>query len=431
MFRKPLYVFLLVILSASLLLSACGQATTTPAVTEPAAPAATEPAAPAATEPAAPAATEPAAPAATEPAFAIPTIFPSTSSFFNADEFKRQMELLTIPPEGPADKPWEQAIAPDWVDTSAYKKDGPYTICFSNAGLFNPWRVVGFTTMKEEVKLHSEIKDFIVYDAGGKDEKQIADIEDALASGKCDILIVSPMTTEALTPIVEKASKQVPTIVFDRGVATDAPITFIAPIGGYAFGAQAANFIVQNLPKDGKVLALRISPGVDVLETRWAAAEQIFKANNINVIGVEFTGDDRAKAKSIVNDYLDRYGSIDAVWMDAGATSVAVIEAFEERGLPIPIITGEDQQDFLVKWKETGMKAIAPTYPTFQWRTAIIAALKILKGEKVPHRWVLPQPTITAETLDKYIRYNMPPQHYSMCGCEEMPTYPEAWGGTK
>lgn len=324
--------------------------------------------------------------------------YESTSEFFEAAEYERQMELLDMEPEGPADQPWLQALDPTYVDTSEYATEGPWTICFSNAGNFNPWRVVGFNVMEAEVELHENIENFIVTDAEGSDEKQINDISDLLAGGECDLLIVSPMTTAALTPIVEQACEQLPVIVFDRGVNTDCPVTFISPIGGYAYGAAAARHVVEQLPDGGTVLALRISPGVDVLETRWAAAEQIFKqAENIEVIGVEFTGDDRATARSIVEDYLERYGEIDAIWMDAGATSLAVIEAFEDMGLEVPIITGEDQQDFLVKWQEEGLNAIGPTYPTFQWRTPIIAAEMILSGEQVPDPWVLPQPVITNE----------------------------------
>jgi ribose transport system substrate-binding protein len=251
-----------------------------------------------------------------------------------------------------------------------------------------------------------------------------------LASGKCDVLIVSPNTTAALTPAVEEACKQVPVIIFDRGVLTDCPVTVVKPIGGYAFGIAAADYIAANVPKGGKVLALRILPGVDVLENRWAAAKRIFDEKGIQVVGVEFTDGDRAKTKSIVEDYLTRTGKLDAVWMDAGATSVAAIEAFEDQGMAVPIVTGEDQQDFLQKWKQSGMKAVAPTYPTYQWRTAVIAALRVLKGEPVPgSAWSLPQPTITAENLDKYVNEKMPPLHYAMCGCEGMPDYPQRWTG--
>ncbi len=369
-------------------------------------------------------------------AFAAPmamSALAQDNKFFDQAEHDRQIAMLDATPIGDADKPWLQSMADNFRDTSKYKKDGPWTVCFSNAGIFNPWQVVGYKTMQEEIKLHSNIKDFIVTDGEGKDDKQIADIDDLLASKRCDILLVTPNTTAALTPAVERACAQLPVIVFSRGVATECPVTFITPIGGYAYGAQAARFVVDELPEGGNVLALRISPGVDVLETRWSAAERLFAANpKIKVIGSEFTSDDRAIAKSIVEDYLQRFGEIDAVWMDAGATSVAAIEAFEDIGIEIPIFTGEDQQDFLAKWKEKGLTAIAPTYPTFQWRTAIIAATQILSGEKVPGPiWYLPQPTITAETLDKYTQANMPPQHYALCGCEDMAGYPEVWGGTK
>ncbi|WP_440097594.1 substrate-binding domain-containing protein [Streptosporangium sp. H16] len=350
------------------------------------------------------------------------------SKFFVQADYDAQLAMRTQSAEGPADKPWEQAIAPEMVDTAKYKKDGPYNLCFSNAAVNNPWRQVGWKTMQAEVALHKEIKKFTALDAEGKDDKQISDIAELVGKG-CDALIVSPNTTATLTPAVTGACPKVPVIVFDRGVDTDCPVTFINPIGGYAFGADGAEFLVEKVPAGGKVLALRILPGVDVLETRWSAAKVTFDKSQLDVVGVEFTDGDAAKTKSIVSDYIQRHGKIDGVWMDAGATAVAAVEAFEDAGVPVPAIVGEDQQDFLQKWKSGGLTAVAPTYPTYQWRTPIIAALKILKGEEVPKTWKLPQPKITSENLDSYLQPNMPPLHYALCGCEKLPDFPADWGG--
>lgn len=350
-------------------------------------------------------------------------------NFDDPAEFARQREYLNSKPNGPEGQPWLQYYGDSMADTANDKKEGPYTVCFSNAGVNNPWRVTGWTNMQAEAKLHPEIEELIHVDAEGSDDKQIADIDDLIASGKCSILIVSPNTTAALTPAVEKACGVMPVIVFDRGVNTKCPVTFIHPVGGYGFGIQAGEFVAANAPSAGNVLMLRILPGVDVLETRASAAKRIFKEKGLNVIGEEFTEGDNAKTKSIVEDYLQR-GDIDAVWMDAGATAVAAIEAFEDAGKPVPVVTGEDQQDFLQKWKADGLNAIAPTYPTYQWRTPIIAAVNVLKGEPVPGwEWVLPQPEITADNLDKYVNEKMPPLHYAMCGCENLPGYPKVWGG--
>jgi ribose transport system substrate-binding protein len=354
------------------------------------------------------------------------------SEFFVQADYDRQLAQRDIEPEGPADKPWEQMLEPEMVDTSKFKakKSSGWNLCFSNAAVDNPWRQVGWKTMQAEVKLHDEIANFKAVDAEAKDDKQISDIEE-LAGGNCDALIVSPNTTATLTPAVEAACKKVPVIVFDRGVNTDCPVTFVHPIGGYAFGADGAEFLIDNVDSGGKILALRILPGVDVLETRWSAAKVKFDESDLDVVGVEFTDGDAAKTKSIVSDYLQREGQLDGVWMDAGATSVAAMEAFEDNGQDIPPFVGEDQNDYLTKWKQDGLTAVAPTYSNYQWRTAVIAATKVMKGEEVPKEWVLPQPKITNETLDDYVDPKMPPLHYALCGCEDMPGYPEYWGGKK
>lgn len=351
-------------------------------------------------------------------------------NFDDPVEFAKQKDMLGAAANGDAETPWLQYYGDVMADTSAYKKDGPHTICFSNAGVNNPWRVVGWNTMQAEVERHDNIADFVVTDAEGSDDKQIADIEDLLAGGTCDALIVSPNTTAALTPAVEKACAQLPVIVFDRGVNTDCPVTFIKPVGGYGFGIQSGEFIAANAPEGSDVLMLRILPGVDVLETRYSAAKRIMEEAGLNIVGAEFTDGDRAKTKAIVEDYIQRGTQLGAVWMDAGATSVAAIEAFEDMGLEVPIVTGEDQQDFLQKWQEIGLNTIAPTYPTYQWRTPILAALKVLDGEAIPGpEWNLPQPAITSVNLGDIVNPSMPPLHYAACGCEDMPGYPERWGG--
>jgi ribose transport system substrate-binding protein len=357
------------------------------------------------------------------------------ADFFDEEEMNTQLAQRDIEAEdfGAGDNPWEQAIEPELVDTSEFAKDGPWNICFSNASVDNPWRVVGWETMQAQVEEYGDdIADFKALDAEASDDKQISDIQ-TLSRGNCDALIISPNTTLTLTPAVEKACDTgIPIIVFDRGVDTDCPVTFIKPIGGYAFGADAAEYLVDNVDSGGKILALRILPGVDVLETRWSAAQEVFADSDLEIVGDEQTEGDAANTKQIVSDYLAREGELDGVWMDAGATSVAAAEAFEDAGMEVPPITGEDQLDFLEKWEADGLSAIAPTYPTYQWRTPIIAAVRILSGEEVPGpEWNLPQPAITEDTLGDYLAANegLPPLHYALCGCEDLPGFPESFGG--
>jgi ribose transport system substrate-binding protein len=353
--------------------------------------------------------------------------------FFDREAMETELAQRDVEPEdfGAGEEPWVQAIEPELVDTAEYEKPGPWNICFSNAAVDNPWRVVGWQTMQAQVEeLGNEIADFNAVDAEASDDKQISDIQSLTRGDQCDALIVSPNTTATLTPAVERACNTgIPVIVFDRGVDTDCPVTFIKPIGGYAYGADAAEFLVDNVDSGGKILALRILPGVDVLETRWSAAQEVFAGSDLEIVGNEQTEGDAAATKQIVSDYIAREGELDGIWMDAGATSVAAAEAFEDAGQEIPPITGEDQLDFLRKWQEDDLTAIAPVYSNFQWRTPIIAATRILSGEEVPKEWILPQEPVTDEELEDIVAANegLPDLHYARCGCEDLPGYPDDW----
>ncbi len=353
-----------------------------------------------------------------------------SEEFFDQAEFEEELRLRDVEPEGPEDRPWEQMLEPEMVDTSEYETEGPWHVCFSNASVANPWRQVGWTTMQAEVEdaQADTIEEFTAVDAEASDEQQISDIN-SLLNDDCDALIISPNTTAALTPAVEDACDSgIPVIVFDRGVNTDCPTTYVHPIGGYAFGAAGANFLVDNVEEGGKILGLRVLPGVDVLETRWAAAQQIFEDSELEVVGSEFTENDPATAKSIVTDYIQREGGIDGIWMDDGTAAVAVTEAFEDLGQEVPPVVGEDQQAFLDKWAaEPDLDLIAPTYPTYQWRTAVIAATDILAGEEVPSEWILPQPVIDDENFDEFYVEGLPPLFYAACGCQDMESFPERW----
>ena len=356
----------------------------------------------------------------------------TTSDFFVQEDFERQLAQRDVEPEGDPAQPWLQAIEPEMVDTSEFAAEGAQTLCFSNASVSNPWRVTGWITMQQQVEVYTEsgdIGEFRVADAADDDNQQISDIQSFIDSGDCGAIIVSPSTTATLTPIVEAACESgVPVIVFDRGVNTDCMVTFIHPIGGYAYGADGAEFLVDNLEPGSTVLALRILPGVDVLEHRWGAAQEIFADSELEVLGDEFTGGDAAQIKDIVTQYLQR-GDVDGIWMDAGDGSVAALEAFEDAGVDYPVMVGEDEMSFLRKWDETGITAIAPVYSNFQWRTPIEAAVRIWNGEEVPSEWVLPQEPINADELTEFLEANadMPSLHYAKFGGEDLPGFPEAW----
>lgn len=351
--------------------------------------------------------------------------------WFDQEVYDKQFAELDTEPEGPADQPYLQYINPEFVDTAAFASEGPKKVCFANASISNPWRQTGWITMNEQLKVLQEqgvISEMETRDAQDSDDTQIADIDYFIDEGNCDAFIISPNSTAALTPAVERACDTgKPVVVFDRGVQTDCATTFIHPIGGFAWGIESANFLIDNLEAGDKVVALRILPGVDVLEQRWAAAERLFDEADIEAVDY-FTGADPAEIKKIISDELAK-GDVAGVWMDAGDGSVAAIEAFEDAGVDYPVMTGEDELSFLRKWKDTGLTGLGTVYSNFQWRTALLAVQKIFAGEEVPKEWVLPQDSIEEAELDDALAKNegMPDGHYARFGGEDLPGYPTVW----
>lgn len=355
----------------------------------------------------------------------------SSEEWFVQADYDEQEQQMSATFEGNPEEPWLQYIDGEMTDTSAFATQESMKVCFANASISNPWRQTGWITMNQQLEVLQEskvISEMETRDAGDDDNTQIADIDYFISEGNCDVFIISPNSTAALTPAVERACDTgKPVIVFDRGVETDCATTFIHPIGGYAWGIATANFLVDNLEDGDRVIALRILPGVDVLETRWAAAEKIFEENGIEAED-HFTGADPAEIKKIITDALVQ-GDVDGVWMDAGDGAVAAIEAFEDQGVDYPVMTGEDEMSFLRAWEETGLTGLAPVYSNFQWRTPLLAVEKIANGEEIPAEWVLPQVPITEDERAAYLEANdgMPEGHYAKFGGEDLPGYPEVW----
>jgi ribose transport system substrate-binding protein len=349
------------------------------------------------------------------------------SEWFDGAEFDRQLALRQERPEGPEARPWTQHLPAEPVDTARHGTPRPHHICFSDAGVDTPWRAVGWTTMQAEVDLHDDaIASFTAVDAQGDPEAQLADIQSLVTGGDCDLLIVAPASA-ALTPAIEQACEQLPVVVFERRVATDCPATNVTSLGGYAFGADGAEFLAGHVAEGGAVLAVRTYGGSEEHERRLVAAQVLLEEGGRTVEITEPTGGDPARAAEVVAAHLDGGTSIDGVWIDAGTTAAAVVDAFNVAEVPVPPISAEDQLDFLARWQAQGLTAIAPASPTYQWRTPIIAALLVLDAQPVPSEWIVPQPTVDEAELGRYVREDLPGTHYALCGCEELPGFPDRW----
>jgi simple sugar transport system substrate-binding protein len=123
-----------------------------------------------------------------------------------------------------------------------------YLIGVSQANLSEPWRISMTEEIKQQAALHPEVR-VIVAEASDSLGKQIGDVEKFEGLG-IDLLIISPLESEALTPTVSRLYQSIPVVVVNRSVANDDYTLFIGP-DNTRIGQEAGRFVSRTLQATG------------------------------------------------------------------------------------------------------------------------------------------------------------------------------------
>jgi len=123
-----------------------------------------------------------------------------------------------------------------------------YLIGVSQANLSEPWRISMTDEIQRQASLHPDLR-VIVADASDSLGKQIGDVEKFEGLG-VDLMIISPLESEALTPTVTRIFQKTPVIVLNRSVANYDYTLFIGPDNG-RIGQEAGRFVAETLKDTG------------------------------------------------------------------------------------------------------------------------------------------------------------------------------------
>ena len=273
-------------------------------------------------------------------------------------------------------------------DTSKFRKPGPYRIAIAAQGTSNSWSAL----FDEHANWYTEelgkevISELLYADAQASADKQVPQVEDLLAQ-ETDALILVPMGAAALSAPVERAMAQgVPVILCASAVETD---NFVTEVGTnlFASGAGLANYMVQKLGGNGKVLMMTGIPGTSTSDVMEAGGKAVFKKYpGIEVIAEQPGNWSTAEAKRIMETWLVKYGDgIDAIWSGGAQMSQGIVSAYLDKGMKIPPIGGgEFATGFLRQAIENDLDYGAWQYPNAMVVLCMDAAVNILRGRLVP-----------------------------------------------
>jgi ribose transport system substrate-binding protein len=273
-------------------------------------------------------------------------------------------------------------------DTAKYKKAGPYTIGFSNAGLGDSWRVVALHSMEKAAAEHKDqIAHLLITDAGHDDAKQVADIQDLVSRG-VDLLIVSANSQQALDPAVTRVTKQgIPVVMVDRRIQSDNFTSFVTASDAIT-GRFFAQWIVEKLGGKGKVIMLGGQAGSSPSEIRMKTAMQVFNQYpDIKILDTVYGDWSPVKAKQVMQSMIQKYGhDIQAVWSAHGLMTPGSVEAFIDAGWKdgeIPPHTTADVNGPLQLAIQHKVPMLEVGYPPAMYAEAIKTSLRILSGAPV------------------------------------------------
>jgi ribose transport system substrate-binding protein len=354
-----------VVAVGALLVSACSP---TPAATPTAAPtAAPKPAAqpttpPAAAPTAAPTAAAAAKPAATTaaPAAAAPTAV--------ASQYTQDL----------------QRDANTTVDTSKYKKDGPYTIAALTQGPGNGWGLTYDVTIRAAADGNPNIKRLIFTPNDQDANKEISAMEDAI-SQKPDAIVLDPLGSAALVaPTTRAMAAGIPVILCANGIQSDNFVTRV-DIDLYQAAYQAADGLAKSLNGKGNVVMFSGIAGVDAAETWKKAGEDAFKQYpDIKIVGSEYAQWSVATSKEKMAALMAANPQIDGVWAGGGEMALGAALAYDDAQKAQPkygfanVLNG-----FLRLAKEKNLVFTGVPDPPSMSKFCLDTAIDVLQGKPV------------------------------------------------
>ncbi len=293
--------------------------------------------------------------------------------------------------------------------------DGGWVIGYDSYFVGNTWSAQLEAEFLSAVEREGDrVADVVVTQSDNDAQTQISNLQSMVARG-VDAIIVTPISPEGIAPVLEQAKAAGIVVVLSASGAKGDAYDSYVNVDDEEFGATGAQWLVDKLGGEGRILAVNGIAGIPTSDLRYAGAKAVFDANpGIEIVSTIDGGWDQATTKTAVESFLAANPDVDGVWSQGGSMTLGAIEAFEAAGVDLVPMTGEDSNGLLKKWQSlvdegnTAFDCIAVNKPTWISATALEHALDILDGVEVTKDDILDPEVIDSSNLEDYVRPDMP-----------------------
>ena len=279
------------------------------------------------------------------------------------------------------------------------------TIGLSQESLDHPW----LATQRKQIQTGCDAAGIrlLATDGQGNVATQIAGIEDMQSKG-IKLLMVQAGKAEGLRQELESLKERgIPYMFVGKPIENAGAVTMVSG-DNRGLGVDAGQIFVDSLtqkygkPK-GNVVVIEGIPGDETSLNRVGGFLSVIKKYpDIKVVASQPGDYRRPKAYAVMQNILQAHppGSLDMVFAANGEMALGAIQAIKESGRSKEIqVTGLDGQKEEFDAIRAGDEAATWLYPP-AGTEGMAVALKILKGEKVPPKIVLPTVRVTKANVD-------------------------------
>ena len=347
----------------------------------------------------------------------------------NPSTFRRALVLAPLAAAVPftaraqdTDRAEQKKQIAETVTTTRFKKPPPYGVGVAAGYLSNSWVVFALQHIRYEASLHKEITNVIVTDAAFNPSKQVADIEDLIAKN-ANVILYWPVDEKAIQPALQKAvEKGIPTINAGGGFSAAPGTVSNAFIDQWNLGEMVARQLAKDMGGKGKIIAMLPIAGTTAAVDQLAALKHVLREHpQMEILSAEYGDWNRAKAKQITENLVQRFPKIDGVFSPAGQMSIGVAEALEEAGrMKNVVMSPGDEYNGWLKWIARNKRGGVVTFPTRAGQEALKLGLKALNGEPVPRGLIIPSVYLDTAASIKVAEPNRPDDWWAS-------TLPDAW----
>ena len=316
------------------------------------------------------------------------------------------MAMIGVMVSGCGKKEAESSAAPEKeaasADTAETKgAEDAYTIAMITYSLAEEFGVDVLNGAQEKA---AELGANIVYqDPAGDAQKCVAIMED-LITQKVDAICIAPVDADAIVPYIDKA-REAGIVVVNWDIETQAEVDAKVLTDNFAGGAMGADYLVEKMGTEGKVLIVTDLESVtSTYERNKGFIDRMAEiAPNVEIIE-QLSSGTRDTHRTTVENMLQAYPDITGIFCADGDRTLGAYVACQANNRQDVLIAGYDatpeQKEIMQKdGADCNMICATNLHPDNLGKVSTEIAYKILQGEEVDAVTMSPIDLMTAEDV--------------------------------